>query len=185
MRFLRRPPGWLLAAAALLCAAAFCWVSSSFGTGFELALLALGASFVVAACWLFRTVASAVTARRFFFRTLAVPLIAAATVLAIEVDAPVRVRFAQAKPGFEDAVASIEAGADPAGFTGRIGTYRVSHVARYGRDVYFTFPGGFLGSNGLAYLPDGPSPTESHSGQGATTTTHFTGLWYRFSTTWD
>lgn len=184
-RFLRRPPGLLLAAGAVLAAALICWSASSFGTAFGTGLLGLAVGLVVLAGWLLRTVASAVTARRFFLRTLVVPLIAAATLLAVEVDAPVRLRFAQAKPGFEDAVTSIEGGADPAGFTGRIGTYRVSHVARYGRDVYFTFPGGFLGSNGLAHLPDGPSPTESHSGQGATTTTHFTGPWYRFSTTWD
>ncbi|MDO3635027.1 hypothetical protein [Mycolicibacterium arseniciresistens] len=183
-RFLRRPPGWLLAGAALLCAAAFCWANSSLGTAFGTALLAFGATSVVVACWLFRTVASAITARRFFARTLVVPLIFGATAVLIGVDAPARLRFAQARPGFEHAVTSIEGGADPARFAGRIGTYRVSQISTYGRDVYFTIPGGFLGTNGLAYLPDGPSESE-HQGELNSIETPFTGPWYKFSRAWD
>ncbi|MGA5464730.1 hypothetical protein [Mycobacterium sp. NPDC050041] len=183
-RFLSRPPGPLLAAGALLAAALICWSNSSFGTAFGTGLLGLAVGAVVVACWLFRTVASAVTARRFFVRTLVVPVIFGATAVLIQVDAPARVRFAQARPAFEHAVTSIEGGEDPARFVGRIGTYRISQVSSYGRDVYFTIPGGFLGTNGLAYLPEGPSEPE-RQGEVSSIETQFTGPWYRFSRTWD
>jgi hypothetical protein len=49
----------------------------------------------------------------------------------------------------------------------------------------FTLPGGFLGTNGLAYLPEGPPEPAPADGAGSLTTTHFTGPRYRFSRMWD
>jgi hypothetical protein len=183
-RFLRRPPGVVLAVGALSAAGAVCWSNSSFGTAFGIGLLGLGVGTVVCMCWLIRAVASAVTSRRFFLRTLVVPVIVGVALLAVTLDVPTRVRFAQAEPGFERAVAAIAAGADPADFAGRIGTYRVDLVVRQDSDVYFYFPGGFLGSGGVAHLPDGPSEPAS-KGEGRFSTTPFSGPWYRFTTSWD
>lgn len=184
-RFLRRPPGLLVAAGTLVAAAGICWSNSSFGTAFGTGLLGLAVGAVVLVCWLIRTLASAVTARRFFLRTLLVPLIFGLTLVAVQVDAPTRLRFAQARPGFQDAVRAIEGGTDPAQFERRIGTYRVSTVWRSDSNVYFTLEGGFLGSSGLVFLPDGPPDPPTTSGQSHTSYSPVRPPWYQFSSTYD
>jgi hypothetical protein len=175
----------VLFAVALIAAACECWSNSSLGTSLAIGLSAFVAWCVVAGCWLFRTIACGVTARRFFLRMLAVPLVFVASSLVIQVDAPLRIRFALARPAFEQAVSSIQAGAEPAQFAGRLGTYEVERVAHYDNKVYFTLDT-FLSDAGIAYLPDGPpDPKELDQREGGGSVTPLAPPWYRFSFPWE
>ncbi|MBO0678175.1 hypothetical protein JRC04_11950 [Mycolicibacterium sp. S2-37] len=177
----RTPPGSLLTGLAVLVAVLLAYSASTLGGAFGTGLLALLAALVVAAAWLVRTITCAALTRRFFVRMLAVPLVFALTVGLLAFDVPVRVRFALARPAFEQAVAAIQAGAPPEDFRRRHGTYPVDQVVRRGRNIYFSVAGaGFLGGAGFAYLPAGPPDPPDRFGE-SHTVTPMDAPWYRFS----
>lgn len=143
---------------AVLTSAVLVYAASTLGAALLTGMVAALAAFAVAVTWLVRTVACAVTARRFFARMLTVPLVFGATLSLLAVDAPARVRFALARPAFDRAVQSIIAGgAAPEQFVRRLGTYAVESVERRGENIYFRIgDAGFLGGAGFAHLADGP-----------------------------
>ncbi|MFD4355637.1 hypothetical protein ACFWPX_24000 [Nocardia sp. NPDC058518] len=134
-----------------------------------LLLLALGTLGVL---WLGFGVAGVVAYRRFVLVVVAPAVVAVTGVLGWS-GVPERFGWWVSKPHFEQAAQVCE----KSGASQRIGLYTVEAVRSADGGCLFRTQGGFLGSVGFAYLPEGAPP---RSGEYDESYRSYDGVWYRY-----
>ena len=183
--WIRRPPGPVLAVAALAAALVLMWGTSVPTGDFDITMYAVLAGAAVCAGWLLRTLCSVITTRRVSWWVPVVPVIVVGCLTVTSLDLPLRLRFGLAQDDFDRVVAAVSQEVDfdhPRG--GHVGSYRVDSIEGHGHNVYFFIHGsGFLSSGGFAHLPSGPPATADPIGE-SVTTTPLAGPWHVFSTSW-
>lgn len=185
LSWLQRPPGPLLALAAVAAAAGLMWASSVPMSDFDLVMYSVLAGLAVCAGWLLRTLCCLISTKRFSWWMAVVPAVIVLCLGLNAAEVPLRVRFALAENDFDRVAAAVAADPRAAGAAGsRIGSYAVTSIDVHSGRVYFTVAGsGFLGQGGFAYLPSGPPGLSDPVGESVTVTA-LTGPWYVFSSSW-
>lgn len=179
-RLAGQPPRWFFHLVLVVPLAALLWSATTPGGLFSTVLVAVPAIGVLGIIWVVRAVlVLAITPRApRFARWLAVAPVGGALVLALIVtDVPLKARWAQSRPDFEQVVAaddltgpggSARQGWVPVpGFPRRVGSYDITNATRRGEEVLFVEAhGGFIDPVGFGYLPSGPDATNRQSSLG-------------------
>lgn len=187
-RWIVRPPGLAFHLAVAACALGLLWVDSSPAgdlvafAGIALVLL------VLAGTWLARLVGwfGERRSQRGGWRFAIAPLLGVAVVAGLATDIPDELRWARARPAFDQALEGAPAPTDPTTIEdfdvpSTIGGYPVSRAFRQGSAVLFQLDGG-LNPSGFAYLPEGAFDELSWNGRWETfTATPLGDGWYEFS----
>ncbi|WCO65615.1 hypothetical protein PO878_14010 [Iamia majanohamensis] len=193
-RLLGQPPRWFFHLVLLVPVAVVLWGATSPYGAFLPLVFGAGGIVLLAGVWLARAVAFAAASLRRprSARWLAVAPIAGVVVVALMVaDVPLRLRWAQSRPAFEEVVATVDADDeapvddDPtvAGFPRRLGSYEVTSVLDWdGGTAFVEADGGFIDDTGFVHLPDGPDALSDQQRVGfVLDLRHLEGDWYTFT----
>jgi hypothetical protein len=178
------PRGVLLTWATLICLAALWACSYPTPNGWILILGCFWPAAAVAVGWTAKTGSYLLRHGSWSNWIAAVPLVVLTSLTLVSFGAPLQSRWQLSESAFSTAVDEIRSGTDISADDRRIGGYDVRSVRAHEDNVYFVVrDSGFLGDDGIAYLPHGTPPIPDPIGEGVRVW-HLRGPWYSFSAGW-